>query len=46
MTITEAKKLMKLQSRLNKYNRDKLKEARKRMAEKYGDEYDDNIDEE
>lgn len=33
-------------SEMNKYNRDKLKEARKRMAEKYGDEYDDNIDEE
>ena len=26
----------------NKQNRDKLKEARKRMAEKYGDSYDDN----
>ena len=33
-------------SEMNKYNRDKIKEARKRMAEKYGDVYDDNdIDE-
>lgn len=29
-------------SEQNKQNRDKLKEARKRMAEKYGDSYDDN----
>jgi len=28
-------------SEMNKYNRDKIKEARKRMAEKYGDIYDD-----
>lgn len=32
-------------SEQNKQNRDKLKEARKRMAEKYGDVYDDNDDE-
>lgn len=33
-------------SEMNKYNRDKIKEARKRMAEKYGDIYDENdIDE-
>lgn len=32
-------------SEQNKQNRDKLKEARKRMAEKYGDSYDDNDDE-
>jgi len=33
-------------SEMNKFNRDKIKEARKRMAEKYGDVYDDNdIDE-
>lgn len=32
-------------SEQNKQNRDKLKEARKRMAEKYGDEYDDNDEE-
>ncbi len=29
-------------SEQNKQNRDKLKEARKRMAEKYGDSYDDS----
>ena len=29
-------------SEMNKYNRDKLAEARKRMAEKYGDDYEDN----
>ena len=29
-------------SEMNKYNRDKIKEARKRMAEKYGDIYDDS----
>jgi YidC/Oxa1 family membrane protein insertase len=28
-------------SEMNKYNRDKINEARKRMAEKYGDIYDD-----
>lgn len=33
-------------SEQNKQNRDKLKEARKRMAEKYGDSYEDNDDEE
>ena len=33
-------------SEQNKQNRDKLKEARKRMAKKYGDDYDDNDDEE
>jgi YidC/Oxa1 family membrane protein insertase len=33
-------------SEQNKQNRDKLKEARRRMAEKYGDSYDDNDDEE
>ena len=32
-------------SEQNKQNRDKLKEARKRMAEKYGDEYDDDDEE-
>ncbi len=32
-------------SEQNKANRDKLKEARKRMAEKYGDSYEDNDDE-
>ncbi|MCR4794754.1 MAG: YidC/Oxa1 family membrane protein insertase [Ruminococcus sp.] len=32
-------------SEQNKQNRDKLKEARRRMAEKYGDSYDDNDDE-
>ena len=31
-------------SEQNKQNRDKLKEARKRMAKKYGDDYDDNDD--
>ena len=31
-------------SEQNKQNRDKLKEARKRMAEKYGDDYDENDD--
>lgn len=29
-------------SEMNKYNRDKINEARKRMAEKYGDIYDEN----
>ncbi len=29
-------------SEMNKYNRDKIKEARRRMAEKYGDLYDEN----
>ena len=29
-------------SEMNKYNRDRINEARKRMAEKYGDVYDDN----
>ncbi|MBQ8296587.1 MAG: membrane protein insertase YidC [Ruminococcus sp.] len=29
-------------SEMNKYNRDRLNDARKRMAEKYGDEYDNN----
>ncbi|HRR77174.1 MAG TPA: YidC/Oxa1 family membrane protein insertase [Ruminococcus sp.] len=29
-------------SEMNKYNRDKIKEARKRMAEKYGDIYDES----
>ena len=33
-------------SEMNKYNRDKLKEARKRMAEKYGDIYDDSDNDE
>lgn len=33
-------------SEQNKKDRDRIKEARKRMAEKYGDEYDDNNDEE
>ncbi len=33
-------------SEQNKANRDKLKEARKRMAEKYGDSYEDDNDEE
>lgn len=33
-------------SEQNKANRDKLKEARKRMAEKYGDQYEDDNDEE
>lgn len=33
-------------SEQNKQNRDKLKEARRRMAEKYGDEYDENDDDE
>lgn len=28
-------------SEMNKYNRDRINEARKRMAEKYGDEYDE-----
>ena len=28
-------------SEMNKYNRDRINEARKRMAEKYGDEYND-----
>ena len=32
-------------SEQNKQNRDRLKEARKRMAEKYGDSYEDNDDE-
>ena len=32
-------------SEQNKANRDKLNEARKRMAEKYGDQYDDNDEE-
>ena len=32
-------------SEQNKQNRDKLKEARRRMAEKYGDSYEDNDDE-
>lgn len=32
-------------SEMNKYNRDRINEARKRMAEKYGDEYDDKNDE-
>ena len=32
-------------SEQNKANRDKLKEARKRMAEKYGDHYDENDEE-
>ena len=33
-------------SEQNKQNRDKLKEARKRMAEKYGDSYDDDDNDE
>ena len=33
-------------SEQSKQNRDKLKEARRRMAEKYGDSYDDHNDEE
>ncbi|MCQ2459258.1 MAG: YidC/Oxa1 family membrane protein insertase [Ruminococcus sp.] len=32
-------------SEMNKINREQLREARKRMAEKYGDSYDDNDDE-
>lgn len=32
-------------SEMNKYNRERINEARKRMAEKYGDVYDDNNDE-
>lgn len=32
-------------SEMNKYNRDRINEARKRMAEKYGDEYDANNNE-
>ena len=31
-------------SEMNRQNRDKIKEARKRMAEKYGEEYDENDD--
>ncbi|MDE6092871.1 MAG: YidC/Oxa1 family membrane protein insertase [Ruminococcus sp.] len=31
-------------SEMNKQNRDKIKEARKRMAEKYGEVYDENDD--
>ena len=31
-------------SEMNKQNRDRIKEARRRMAEKYGDEYDDSND--
>lgn len=31
-------------SEMNKYNRERINEARKRMAEKYGDVYDDNED--
>lgn len=31
-------------SETNRQNRDKIKEARKRMAEKYGEEYDENDD--
>ena len=30
---------------MNKYNRDRINEARKRMAEKYGDVYEDNNNE-
>ena len=30
---------------MNKYNRDKIKEARRKMAEKYGDAYDDSDNE-
>ena len=33
-------------SEKNKYNRELLKEARKRMAEKYGEEYVDDDDNE
>ena len=33
-------------SEQSKQNRDKIKEARKRLAEKYGDSYDDDNDEE
>ena len=33
-------------SEQNKKDRDRINEARKRMAEKYGDEYDDKNDEE
>jgi len=29
-------------SEMNKQNRDRIKEARKRMAEKYGDDFDEN----
>ncbi len=32
-------------SEMNKYNRDRINEARKRMAEKYGDVYEDNNNE-
>lgn len=31
-------------SEMNKYNRERINEARKRMAEKYGDEYDEKDD--
>ncbi|MDE5583828.1 MAG: YidC/Oxa1 family membrane protein insertase [Ruminococcus sp.] len=31
-------------SEINKQNRDRIKEARRRMAEKYGEEYDENDD--
>ena len=31
-------------SEMNKQNRDRIKEARRRMAEKYGEEYDENDD--
>ena len=36
----------KSRSEQNKANRDKINEARKRMAEKYGDQYDEDNDEE
>lgn len=36
----------KSRSEQNKTNRDKINEARKRMAEKYGDQYDEDNDEE
>lgn len=32
-------------SEMNKYNRDRINEARQRMAEKYGDDFDNNNDE-
>lgn len=43
MTNPDGSKISR--SEMNKVNRDRINEARKRMAEKYGDEYNDSNDE-
>lgn len=45
VTRTDANGAKISRSEMNKYNRDRINEARKRMAEKYGDVYEDNNNE-